>query len=171
MKITCPKCGHQELVGTYFCSDCGAKLITENGRPTTSFRASDSSSTITQIDGQSIPEIPEGGAQLSLHIMRMGQIIPLVDRNEYTIGRISQGQSILPDVDLTPFDAFSQGVSRLHATIKLEPDRVSISDLGSSNGSRINNNKIKPHQEYKLNHGDVISLGRFKIQVLIRQNE
>jgi len=119
-----------------------------------------------------IPKAPSPTieAQISLHIVRTGQILPLIGRDEFTIGRVSEGQSILPDIDLTPFEAYSQGVSRLHATIKINNDKVSISDLGSSNGTRINQTKLSPNKEYKLNHGDVISLGKFKIQALIRQD-
>ena len=42
-----------------------------------------------------------------------GQLIPLEGQSDYTIGRVSDGQSILPDIDLAPFDGYSQGVSRL----------------------------------------------------------
>jgi pSer/pThr/pTyr-binding forkhead associated (FHA) protein len=97
--------------------------------------------------------------------------LPLVGRNEFTLGRISQGQSILPDIDLSPYNAYAQGVSRLHATLKLIQDELYIEDLGSSNGTRINNTKIPPHQNQLVQHGDVIALGRFKIQALVRQEQ
>jgi pSer/pThr/pTyr-binding forkhead associated (FHA) protein len=112
-------------------------------------------------------QVTEGN--VSLHIVRTGQILPLVGREEFTLGRISQGQSILPDIDLSPYNAYAQGVSRLHATLKLIQDELYIEDLGSSNGTRINNSKIPPHQNQPIHHGDVIALGRFKIQALIRQ--
>jgi pSer/pThr/pTyr-binding forkhead associated (FHA) protein len=113
-------------------------------------------------------QVTEGN--VSLHIVRTGQILPLVGRSEFTLGRISQGQSILPDIDLSPYNAYAQGVSRLHATLKVSQEELVIEDLGSSNGTRINNTKIPAHQNQRINHGDVIALGRFKIQVLIRQD-
>ena len=91
------------------------------------------------------------------------------DLLELPLGRISQGQSILPDIDLSPYNAYAQGVSRLHATLKFLQGDLFIEDLGSSNGTRINNNKIPPHKNQLIHHGDVIALGRFKIQALIRQ--
>jgi len=109
-------------------------------------------------------------SKINLHIVRTGQILPLIGREEYTLGRISQGQSILPDIDLSPYDGYSQGVSRLHATLKIKASNLFIEDLGSSNGTRINDNKIDPHSDQLIHHGDVISLGRFKIQALIRQD-
>ncbi len=169
MTIVCPNCHEGQPEGVFFCSECGTKLITDDGLSTATIRTTDSK--ITR-DGQAPPPdppVPTTEAQISLHIVRTGQILPLVGRDQYTIGRISQGQSVLPDIDLTPYDAYSQGVSRLHATIKILEDRVLVVDQGSSNGTRVNNNKLKPHQSHPILHGDVISLGRFKIQTLIRQ--
>jgi pSer/pThr/pTyr-binding forkhead associated (FHA) protein len=53
--------------------------------------------------------------------------------------------------------------------LKLNNQRIFITDLGSSNGTRVNGQKIMPNVDYPLNHGDVIALGKFKIQVLIRK--
>jgi hypothetical protein len=170
MSIVCPNCHHGEPEGALFCSECGTKLISEDGLSTAAIRATDSK--ISQIDpvGPPPPPVPAVEAQISLHIVRTGQILPLVGRDEFTIGRVSEGQSILPDIDLTPYEAYSQGVSRLHSTIKVEANSIAIVDLGSSNGTRVNQVKIPAHLDHQLKHGDVISLGRFKIQALIRQD-
>lgn len=170
MSIICPNCHHQEPDGALFCSECGTKLIGEDGLSTASIQPTDSQ--ITRSDSEYTtppPPIPAVEAEVSLHIMNTGQILPLIGRDEYTIGRVSEGQSILPDIDLTPYEAYSQGVSRLHATIKIGTGEISVLDLGSSNGTKVNKDRLKPHQELPLNHGDVITLGKFKIQTLIRQ--
>ncbi len=170
MTIICPNCQHDEPEGALFCSECGTKLINSDGLSTAAIRVTDAKIQ----NGGSRPRLvtpqPVTEAQISLHIIRTGQILPLIGRAEYTIGRISQGQSILPDIDLSPYDAYSQGVSRLHATLKVIDQNLFIEDLGSSNGSRINNTKVPPHVDNLVQHGDVIALGRFKIQVLIRQD-
>jgi pSer/pThr/pTyr-binding forkhead associated (FHA) protein len=95
------------------------------------------------------------------------QVLHLAERNEFTLGRAIEGQPILPDVDLSPFDAFTLGVSRLHAALRIINGEVVVADLGSSNGTRVNGQKIVPHVDYPINHGDVIALGKLKIQVLI----
>lgn len=169
MNIICPNCHHEEPEGALFCSNCGTKLITEDGLSTATIRSTDSKFSQPSPIAPPPPPVPAIEAQVSLHIVRTGQILPLVGRSEFTVGRVSEGQSILPDIDLTPYDAYSQGVSRLHATVKVFEDHIAITDLGSSNGTRVNKEKLTPHQDYELNHGDVISLGRFKIQALIRQ--
>ncbi len=169
MSIICPNCNHQEPEGAIFCSDCGTKLIGDDGLSTAAIQATESIFTTSEPAQKPAAPIPVSGAQINLHIIRTGQIIPLEGRTDYTIGRVSDGQSILPDVDLSPFDAYTHGVSRLHATFRIRKDGYYIEDLGSSNGTRINNNKIPPLVEQSIQHGDVISLGRFKIQALIRQ--
>jgi pSer/pThr/pTyr-binding forkhead associated (FHA) protein len=100
--------------------------------------------------------------------MDSGKILPLATRNEFTMGRLSEGQPIMPDIDLTPYQAYASGVSRLHAVVKRDPDRVVIMDLGSSNGTYLNGRRLNPHTEEMLKHGDVIALGKLKIQVLLR---
>jgi len=165
MSIICPNCQSEEPEGSLFCSKCGTRLVDKNGLTTAG---------IGMKPGHKVTELPLApepleGVAASLHIVRTGQILPLVGRNEFTIGRVSEGQSILPDVDLAPYDAYSQGVSRLHVTIKISAGKVTITDLGSSNGTRINNTRIPPHKEQALNHGDVITLGAFKLQALLHQ--
>ncbi len=110
-----------------------------------------------------------GGVGLSLKMVNSGQIIPLAGQNEFTLGRITDGQPILPDIDLTPFEGYAEGVSRLHAAIRITERGVMIVDLGSSNGTRINGQKIVPNVNYPLKDGDMIALGRIKMQITIRR--
>jgi len=158
------------MEGALFCQDCGAKLVAVNGLNTAAVsdtggyarRAAAANKTDAYTATDSV---------LSLHVVRTGQILPMVGREEFTLGRVSEGQSILPDVDLSPYEAYSQGVSRLHATIRVFNDAVSIADLGSSNGTRLNDNKLQPHREYTIQHGDMIMLGQFRLQALVRQDD
>jgi pSer/pThr/pTyr-binding forkhead associated (FHA) protein len=59
-------------------------------------------------------------------------------------------------------------VSRIHAILKRDGKRVTIMDLGSSNGTYVNSKRLTPSTERLLNHGDVVALGKFKFQVLLR---
>jgi pSer/pThr/pTyr-binding forkhead associated (FHA) protein len=94
-------------------------------------------------------------------------VLPLSARNEFTIGRVSTGQPIMPDIDLSPYRAYDAGVSRLHAVIKREGSRLLFMDLGSSNGSFINGKRLSPNVEQALSHGDIVALGKMKLQILI----
>jgi pSer/pThr/pTyr-binding forkhead associated (FHA) protein len=172
--ILCPNCHHQEVAGALFCSECGAQLVSSDRMATQSIPKNTSEILIPALDNApatNTPVPPAGvpDAVVSLYLVDSGQIIHLAGRSEFTLGRVADNQPILPDVDFSAFEAYSQGVSRLHASLKIINSRVVITDLGSSNGTRVNGQKIMPHIDYLLNHGDVIALGKLKIQVLIRK--
>jgi pSer/pThr/pTyr-binding forkhead associated (FHA) protein len=97
------------------------------------------------------------------------KIVKLPEQDEFTLGRIVEGQVITPDVDLNPYDAFDKGVSRLHATITInrQKNKVYLMDLGSANGSKVNNYKIPANSEVPLNHGDLVTLGKFNLKVIL----
>jgi hypothetical protein len=173
--ILCPNCHHQEFSGALFCSECGARLVVTEAPTTQHIERNQTGLLTTQGQGRaSVPPVPvvnagSVDAAVSLHLIESGMILHLAGQNEFTMGRVAEGQPILPDVDLSPYEAYAQGVSRLHAALKLNNQRVFITDLGSSNGTRVNGQKIMSNVDYPLNHGDVIALGKFKIQVLIRK--
>jgi pSer/pThr/pTyr-binding forkhead associated (FHA) protein len=104
----------------------------------------------------------------SLHLLDSGQILPLGDRTEFTLGRVSEAQPIMPDIDLTPYQAYANGVSRLHAVLKREGKRVFVMDLGSSNGTYLNGKRLMPNVDQTINHGDMLALGKLKIQILLK---
>jgi len=91
----------------------------------------------------------------------------LVGRAEFTLGRVSEGQPLIPEIDLSVYKAYDQGVSRLHAVLSIRTDQVSITDLGSANGTWLNGVRLPPHTAHTLKNGDLISLGTMKIQALI----
>ncbi|MDW8227707.1 MAG: FHA domain-containing protein [Anaerolineales bacterium] len=110
---------------------------------------------------------PVSTSWLSLHIIESGQIIPLAEQTEFTLGRVAEGQPIVPDIDLSPYNAYANGVSRLHCAIKLIQGQVYVVDLGSSNGTYLNGMRLTPYTEMPVTDGDIIYLGQLKIQLLI----
>ncbi len=167
--IICPNCHHENIQGAIFCGECGARLITINRSTTQSLGAAEAAGTMDTNGPVRTPPASVNIGTISLHLMETGQILSLSGRTEFTLGRMTEGQPILPDVDLTQYDAFSRGVSRLHAALRLVNQKLVVIDLGSSNGTRVNGQKILPHIEYPINHGDIIALGKFKIQVLFQK--
>jgi hypothetical protein len=169
--ILCPNCQHHEIAGALFCSECGAQLVFAENLSTQTIRRNPSDVLVPKQTSAPPPSPTAASidAVVSLHLVDSGQILPLAGRTEFTLGRATEGQPILPDVDLSPYEAYAQGVSRLHAALKISSQRVVIVDLGSSNGTRVNGQKIVPNVDYPLNHGDMLALGKLKIQLLIRR--
>jgi len=85
-----------------------------------------------------------------------GQVV-MVD-SELRIGRRPDNQLVLP----------SPAVSKYHARITMEGGRLSIVDLGSTNGSMVNGVSLEGHASRDLYHGDTLVLGD---HTLIFRNE
>ena len=165
--IVCPSCQHENLDGTVFCSDCGMQLTGID--PIVTQNISEEIVELTE-DRKTAVFPKDLDAWASIHLVDSGQILPLADRKEFTLGRISEAQPIMPDIDLTPYQAYASGVSRLHAVIKHEREKVYVMDLGSANGTYLNGKRLKPNTKQVLNHGNMLSLGKLKIQVLLKNS-
>ena len=170
--IVCSNCNHANMAGAMFCSECGAQLIGTDALVTQNIATNQIAEPAIQ-KGQRPPS-PQPpppttlNTWITLHLMDTGQVLPLSDRSEFTLGRISEGQPIMPDIDLSPYQAYANGVSRLHAVIKRMGNRVFMMDLGSANGTYINGKRLNPSVEQTLNNGDIVSLGKLKMQVLLK---
>jgi hypothetical protein len=168
---TCPQCKHKEIDGALFCSLCGAQLFEKGStKPTTN---------TSEINGPGesyfvpspLPPPLEGAVagKITLFLIDTGDKLDISHGEETIIGRITEDQNIIPDIDLTPYNAYEAGVSRLHTHISTIGGHVTAKDLGSTNGTRHNGVQIKPQTEQPLQHGDILTLGRLKIQILINE--
>jgi hypothetical protein len=169
MTIVCPNCKSTNIPGSVFCIECGAQLLHSDALVTQNISTAQVHEALANQNNQ--PQVSpqvEVTAWASLHLIDTGQMLPLVDRNEFTLGRISDGQPIMPDIDLSDYQAYAGGVSRLHAVLKRVGSRVVIVDLGSANGTYLNGRRLGPNVEQSINHGDIISLGKLKIQILLK---
>lgn len=169
--ILCPNCQHLEITGALHCSECGGQLtdIADDSTRTAQYtRDKIPTPTTDNMWSTEHPSSqPESDKRISLYVLKNEQSISLTGKNEYTIGRATNDQTVVPDVDLTPHDGYDYGVSRLHAMITVGK-HVTIKDLDSINGTHINGRKIQPQINHTLVHGDMLALGTLKIRVLIR---
>jgi pSer/pThr/pTyr-binding forkhead associated (FHA) protein len=173
--VICPNCLYKNMTGAVFCSECGAQLVREesqktgNVRVTNGFVISPKTGPVTRSAAAPPASYPE--AYISLHILSSGVFVPLPeDEEEVILGRASEGQSMVPDINLEPYQAFEAGVSRIHAAIRVVGGQALITDLGSGNGTRVNGNKIEPHTPHPIANGDLLNLGKLKLQVIIKDN-
>ena len=166
--IICSNCKNSNLDGAMFCAECGSQLVGKD-ELTTQNITTKQFGDLKDMPAQDAYQSFEGSdAWGSLHLLDTGQVLPLSTKNEFTMGRISEGQPIMPDIDLSPYQAYAAGVSRLHGVIKRDGNRIIFMDLGSANGSYINGKRLASNVEQVLNHGDIVALGKLKMQVLIK---
>ena len=166
--ITCPDCKHPEVEGALFCSECGSQLVSIQNLATQNFQMGNRMPEFSDVKPIKLREVSISDT-ISLQVLDGGQFISLSDRSEFTIGRLSEGQTVMPDIDLTPYGAYENGVSRLHAVLKKSENLVNIMDLGSSNGTYLDGERLTPEREYPLKNGNIIAIGKLKLQFLIQK--
>jgi hypothetical protein len=166
--IVCSNCKHTNMAGAMFCSECGTQLSGTNSLVTQNISTSQVRETVSEPAKKAPLPVINLNNWATLHLLDTGQVLPLSDRNEFTLGRIGEGQPIMPDIDLSPYQAYASGVSRLHAVLKRDARRVMLMDLGSSNGTFVNGKRLNPNIDQPINNGDIIALGKLKIQVLLK---
>ena len=84
-----------------------------------------------------------------------------------TIGRRDPKRKINPTIDLTEERGAQLGVSRLHVEINFQNGRYYLKDMGSANGTWVNNSKLVPYQPHPIETGDQIRLGQLALLIHI----
>lgn len=85
--------------------------------------------------------------------------------DEVQIGRASS--ELIPEVDLTDDDGAEKGVSRHHAKIQAVQGGLVLVDLGSTNGTLLNNYRLPPQEPFPLKSGDEIRFGDLLIHLFM----
>ncbi|GAB4547219.1 MAG: hypothetical protein Kow0063_41860 [Anaerolineae bacterium] len=81
------------------------------------------------------------------------------------LGRMDPQEGVYPEIDLTDDAAKQHGVSREHACIFRRGDILEVEDLGSTNGTLLNGNRLAPYRPASLHNGDRLQLGNLLIEV------
>ena len=163
----CRECGQEFLDGALFCSECGTYLLEdEEGLLTLEMpigKAPAAERPTRPLDyrlGFGIKAdrimfvIPSSGRRLEIEI-----------GDEIAIGRVDSRHGIWPEVDLTLDDGAESGVSRRHALVRNSDEGVVLVDLGSTNGTRVNERLLAPERPYLLSNGDSVRFGRLLVQI------
>lgn len=191
--MKCPSCGTENLAGSQYCDECGAKLqvSANNGPGPSDFRPQNTSSS--RISGAhatsvGIPPLVESvdasyqpspfneakdlrGAHSRLVIER-GESADTefsLSAEEAYIGRWDADNGIFPDVDLDAHDPDAK-VSRKHARIIYRNNIFMIEDLGSTNGTFVNRGRrLLPGSPQVLSEGDEIIVGKTFLRFCINR--
>jgi tetratricopeptide (TPR) repeat protein len=102
--------------------------------------------------------LPQFQSEISFNLKKIGIII---------VGRSHPESGSTADVDLSKFLGTELGVSKEHLFIRLDENRIIIEDNNSTNGTFLNDNRLKSEEPYFLQDGDRLTLGQMKLVVEI----
>ena len=159
-RLTCPACNTLNEINARFCDHCGQPLPNSIGSICPNCR------TLNLLGD---PFCEQCGTPMPstayLIVTDLGTRVSLfhADEDSIIIGRAEPLSGIAPDIDLTPFEAESFGVSRRHARLTRRDQHVFIEDLHSINLTYVNNQRLTPDQPQQLNDGDLLHLGRLAL--------
>ncbi len=164
--IRCPSCQKSHPPNTLFCDECGAYLMTENGKATDPLTIEDAA-WVDRGAAMASAAAGETGrpVTLSFLIVDLNRQIEFPLTKELNIGRLDAATATFPDLDLTSYGGLEKGASRRHAKITRRGQEIFIEDLGSVNGTFLNGKRLTPYLQHPLTSGDEIQVGRLVFRV------
>lgn len=149
--LVCASCGAENPSYEAYCEDCGASL---SGSSSTAGTPAVPVSPPVVESASPAPAAP----RMRLSLSDGSRDFP-VSKDTIEIGRKSPVDGIYPDVDLTEVDTDSF-ISRRHGRVLKGESGVLYEDLGSSNGSFLNDSRLQAGVQTALKDGDRLRLGK-----------
>lgn len=153
----CPACQAENPSDATVCTHCGASLIALAPVNTT-VRVPDSAPKAPL--PKNIVELTQLYADaLVFQVLGHDQPVLVKGGGKVLIGRFTPGETP-PSIDLNPYNGAILGVSRMHAQILRVDNVYTIQDLGSTNGTWLNETRLPANQQFPLNSGDLLRMGQ-----------
>jgi pSer/pThr/pTyr-binding forkhead associated (FHA) protein len=160
--LNCSNCGQENREGMLFCENCGFSLTDAAvGQATIATRRmpNDPDESIAKATWGAARFQP--GTSVILHIKDAPEPLKITPAGRLIVGRSDANSTVHPDIDLANFGAIEKGVSRQHAAIELSGEEtLMVLDVGSSNGTYLNGQRLLPNQPRVLRDGDEVRFGK-----------
>jgi hypothetical protein len=164
----CPVCRSRNEPEAILCIHCGATLD-DPFDPEHNTKTTDMQALTPEMIEEWLSEntkkavVPDSGIAFYVDGHSMPAYID--PEGDFVVGRkVGTTSDLL--LDLAPFGGYSLGVSRRHIIIRRTGDVCEVRDLGSVNGTWLNEERLVPHQSYPLPSGSHLRLGRMRLLVL-----
>jgi hypothetical protein len=164
----CPVCKNKNEVEAIVCGYCGAALEDPFLDPGPKTKTTDMQALPPErskdwfIDEAAVPA---GG--IALYVEGRSNPAYVESKGEFVLGRkVGTTSGVL--LDLSPWGGYHLGLSRQHAVIRRTGRGYEVLDLGSVNGTWLNNERLLPQRAYPLASGSQLRLGRMRVFVLYR---
>lgn len=172
----CPNCGGATQITARFCGQCGFNLrgIQSDEIPE-AFPSGNALIPVLSDDGGSaaMPTLNLAASasndRFSFKSMSVRSGASLLHLQTQTLLELPAGRSVIhlgkpndriaPDIDVSGFPN-TEIVSRIHAALRTEGETHYLEDVGSANGTYINNTPLNVGMRHRLSPGDRISLGK-----------
>jgi len=155
----CPNCAQPHRLGELICPECGALLA--RGGQTQKINVMDLPERRKTRHGEAYAQ-----DQKSISFDINGQHLSMPIKASIILGRQSDSpDDAQPDLDLSPYSAQECGVSRRHVEIRHQGFLTYVIDLGSSNGTWLNGQRLIHSKERLLRNGDELQLGHLKVRI------
>jgi hypothetical protein len=153
--VLCPSCGQYAAADQIICPNCRHPLA----RQTPATGELPARVPITQPIEHVGSDRVTANDVIILQLLPSSSIITLLLLKPVVLGR--DGNSSPDDelIDLNPYNALRHGVSRRHCRLRRDNEHLLVTDLGSTNGTYLNNRRIEPYKDTIVLHGDKIVLG------------
>ena len=167
--VYCNNCGHQNPIGSNFCSSCGAILETQSPENTTiTFHPATPADPAdpAQAAAPEAPESNDGDIEVEIGDLPSDLGVLVVKRGQNAGSRFTLTQPVTTAGRHPQSDIFLDDVtvSRRHVEIVAGPDGFQVRDVGSLNGTYLNRERI---DEAPLVNGDELQIGKFKLVFLL----
>ena len=153
----CPSCHLRNEKDAKFCTFCGASLDPFIRTALTTREIDERSESLKpRLSNEQVERVPVG----ALGLFVLDEDDPLImpqDSREAILGRFYEDADATL-LDLTKYGAQQLGVSRRHARITHTGENYVLQDLGSTNGTWVNNQRLLANELYQLRDNDIINL-------------
>jgi len=163
---TCPYCNFDNREGVFFCEECGQPFVGNQAVATSQLMPEDQANSRGRITWGTARF--DRTSSIVVHIRDHPDPISLIPKDEILLGRSDNQSNVIPDLDVGPYGAAEQGVSRRHAAIRRGEDTLTLVDLGSTNGTHLNGQRLIPYQPRVLRDGDEIRMGKLVMHIFFK---
>jgi hypothetical protein len=169
----CPVCKYKNETGASVCAFCGSPLIDGGDEnPTTTRNVEMPTGVMAQAPQEIIDRALETPPQgIAIYTSASDAPVTINTSNQFTLGRKMTGELDDSFIDLKPFGAYENGVSRRHAMIRRTEEGYEIMDLGSTNGTWLEKQRLIPNRPYPLNNVSRIFLGRLQLLLIFQKTD
>jgi hypothetical protein len=170
-EIICPTCGKTNRPNALACSRCNT-LFFNPRQSTVSMRIDPRILRLRRRREEQLSEQEKLAPDCSvlLHIRGLVERLIFEQGTEVVLGRVDLANPDPDRFDLTRFGGHERGVSRAHAVLRYNDKLLTVTDLGSVNGTSVNSEKLTPHMPRELKHNDQLTLGSLGISIRFEAN-